>query len=1026
MDWTKEERRPREQSRLCVFISYSRHDADFVDRLQSALHQRGIEAFVDLEDIEKGEEWWARIEQLITEADSIVFVLTPSSVISKVCQDEIDFAERLNKRLVPVVARNLEGYDVPDALRRLNYVFFTSRPGVDAADSFSEALNQLVRVLETDVKWIREHTRLATIARRWEVRARMRELLLSGRELSAAETWLTTRPRTAPDPTDLHRGFITQSRRAATQRQRVLVGISIAVSLVAATLTSVAVWQWGEAVAQRNRATANETRANEERDVALRTQSQLLAREALSVLDRGDPVTAALIALEGLRDQSSTDRKQRTRPFDHRANASLHSAVLNKTESRILHGDTARISDVAFSPDGKLLASAAHDPFMGGSSLKLWNIETSAEPLIVEDYLFPDNLAFSPDGRLLAFTDGNSIHFWDVANQAKLPPLEIADGKPGAITFSSDSDSIASGSDNGSVQVWNLLTRQASTAVRAHGESINRIAFSPDGTLLATASKDGRARLLTPGREESAAYLKGHEGEVTDIGFSRDGKFVVTAGEDGTVRLWDVPSREPIGIVGRHSVKVNGVSFSPRGQFIISASGSNPGDGDTLILWDAAKRSRIATLHNDEPTTSVAFSPDGNLVATGHGSYLASTELGKITAIRLWDLTMINRDMALSTKELLAANVTYSPDNKVVAIATRDKTVHLLISASYAQVAVLTGMKETSICLKYSPDGRWLSAATGAGQIYLWDVASARLAGEFHGHYKKINSIDFSPDSTRLASASDDRLVRIWQLNGLTRIGEFSGFAEAVQDVKWSPDGGLIATASRISTADSYPVRFWSVDGEPKGGLLKGQTGTIGTLAFSNNGRMLASGSSDSQIRVWNVSSREQLALFELDSKPVNGIAFVHDDTAVAAVYGDLFEPDPVVRLWDINARKLLATIDDQGRSKSTIAAALDAKQLATVSFAGALRIWPLLPQGQALIDHAKKTTPRCLTGWQRRQFPLDDDPPPWCITGFGETVRLNDPATWKPKWPYHEEKWKKWLLTGKSDRAAELPQKQD
>ena len=83
--------------KLNVFISYSRQDIAFVDRLQETLRSRGIEAFVDREHIEKSEEWWTRIKQLITEADTIVFVLNPGSINSKVCKEEIEFAEKLNK-----------------------------------------------------------------------------------------------------------------------------------------------------------------------------------------------------------------------------------------------------------------------------------------------------------------------------------------------------------------------------------------------------------------------------------------------------------------------------------------------------------------------------------------------------------------------------------------------------------------------------------------------------------------------------------------------------------------------------------------------------------------------------------------------------------------------------------------------------------------------------------------------------------------------------------------------------------------
>src|SRR5262249_7186778 len=159
---------------------------------------------------------------------------------SKVCKDEVEFAEKLNKRFVPIVARDLEGRTAPAALSRLNYIFFIPNPAVRASGDFDEAVNQLVRALETDIPWIREHTRLGALAERWEVRKRPTELLLRGAELNAAETWLTSRPEKAPDPTDAHRALITLSRRAAISRQRLALAGSLVAAVVGLALAGLA------------------------------------------------------------------------------------------------------------------------------------------------------------------------------------------------------------------------------------------------------------------------------------------------------------------------------------------------------------------------------------------------------------------------------------------------------------------------------------------------------------------------------------------------------------------------------------------------------------------------------------------------------------------------------------------------------------------------------------------------------------------------------------------------------------------
>jgi hypothetical protein len=243
---------PPQTDELKVFISYSRRDAlDFVDRLQPALAKHGVDAYVDREDIEKGEEWWERIEQLITEADTVIFVMTPGSANSEICHREVDFAERVKKRFLPVIAADITGQTVPPAVARLNYIFFIENRNAGASGNFEEAVAELTEALNTDIAWIREHTRIGALAHRWEKRERPDAMLLRGAELAGGETWLTGRPKNFPDPTSAHIAFITQSRRAATRRQRMTLGISLAATIIALGLASLAWVQRREAITQQ-------------------------------------------------------------------------------------------------------------------------------------------------------------------------------------------------------------------------------------------------------------------------------------------------------------------------------------------------------------------------------------------------------------------------------------------------------------------------------------------------------------------------------------------------------------------------------------------------------------------------------------------------------------------------------------------------------------------------------------------------------------------------------------------------------
>jgi hypothetical protein len=142
-----------DKSKAKVFISYSRKDIAFADQLDAALKARGFETLIDRTDILAFEEWWKRVEVLIARADTVVFALSPDAVRpGTVTLKEVEFAASLNKRFAPIVFRPVEDKSVPEALAKLNFIFF------DEATRFEHSADQLAEALNTDIGWIRQHT----------------------------------------------------------------------------------------------------------------------------------------------------------------------------------------------------------------------------------------------------------------------------------------------------------------------------------------------------------------------------------------------------------------------------------------------------------------------------------------------------------------------------------------------------------------------------------------------------------------------------------------------------------------------------------------------------------------------------------------------------------------------------------------------------------------------------------------------------------------------------------------------------
>src|SRR6516165_4484643 len=178
------EREGGRQPNAKVFISYSRKDAAFADRLDAALKARGFEPLIDRTDIYAFERWWERIEALIARADTVVFVISPDAVASEIALKEVAEASSRNKRFAPVVWRRVDDKLIPEPLAKLNFIFF------DDEAQFEQRADQLAEALRTDIGWIRQHTDLGEQARRWALAKAPNGLLLRSPVLEQSERWI--------------------------------------------------------------------------------------------------------------------------------------------------------------------------------------------------------------------------------------------------------------------------------------------------------------------------------------------------------------------------------------------------------------------------------------------------------------------------------------------------------------------------------------------------------------------------------------------------------------------------------------------------------------------------------------------------------------------------------------------------------------------------------------------------------------------------------------------------------------------
>jgi WD40 repeat protein/transcriptional regulator with XRE-family HTH domain len=379
---------------------------------------------------------------------------------------------------------------------------------------------------------------------------------------------------------------------------------------------------------------------------------------------------------------------------------------------------TEAIYSVVFSPDGKLLASGSWD-----DTIILWDME-ARQPLGQPLSGHTDgvtSIAFSPDSRTLVSGSYDSqVILWDVgARQLIDRPLSGHTDIVSSVAFSPDGKILASGSFDGTTIVWDVATRQLVGQLRGENtDAIRSIAFSPDGRILASGSYDGTITLWdVETRQPMGQPLSGHTDVVFSVAFSPDGKILASGSPDASIILWDLERRQPIGPL--FSEPVHSVAFSPDGKLLASGSFDS-----TVTLWDAERRQIIGKLPNRHRNAviSVTFSPDGKLLASG--SYDGT--------MILWDVeTRQPIGQPLSAHASAVFSVAFSPDGKILASGSNDSTIILWEVSSLLNRSIeteqpvgqqLTGYSGGVFSVAFSPDGKLLAAGTKDKTVVLRDV----------------------------------------------------------------------------------------------------------------------------------------------------------------------------------------------------------------------------------------------------------------------------------------------------------------
>jgi WD40 repeat protein/transcriptional regulator with XRE-family HTH domain len=590
-----------------------------------------------------------------------------------------------------------------------------------------------------------------------------------------------------------------------------------------------------------------------------------------------DAILAVAVSLDG-RYWAAAGKQGEVRVWEARG----------QTLYRVWQAHTGMVWSLAFSPDGRTLATGSHD-----GSIKSWDLESGALLWTGWHTNNINRVAFAPDGSLLASSGTDAaVRLWDPRRGMHLETLPHPDPVC-AIAWSPDGRLLVTGDIEGCIRLWEIQKSQPATCIAAiaeHTDWVIALAFAPDGSALASASWDLTINLWEVPSGRLRQTFTGHTDRIQSLAWSSDGHTLASSSRDTTIWLWDIERDGARVALQGHTAEVYSVAFTPDSYNLLSSS-----DDGSLRLWDVASGQCVRVMQGYTASfLDIDWSPDGRQLASG----------GTDMLVTIWDVTGGTQPGVLRGHRGVVSGVGWSPDGRWLASGAWDDVISLWDPTTGACIERQQDPDNPNTFFSgasWSPDGQHLASGTYLHGVLVWEMATNRRRWIGHQLQAWIRHVSWSPDGTRLVGGSDDGHVYVWDASDGTLLQRMQGHHGAVTCVAWNFDGTQLASGS--SGRDSGEMFVWEAHSGECLRAFEGHHGMVSAVVWGRED-LLVSGGSDGVLRWWEAHSGECMQMREAHQGTVQALRVSPDGSTLASC-GD----DGAITLWSLESGEPLRTL---------------------------------------------------------------------------------------------------------------------